>query len=337
MKLTIKTKLITISLLLLIIPLMVLGIFSYQKTKTTLDEYGVTRLMNSVETTIKMIEALNEEVEKGNIPLEVAQEKVKVAILGEKDAEGQRLINNNQDLGKNGYPFVLDQQGVQIAHPTIEGESVWEAEDENGVKFTQEQIKIANEGGGISYYEWPLPNSDQIERKVAYVKTEPHWNWVVGAGTYMMDFNAPANVIKNLIFIVIGVTLVVGFGIIWLFANSISKPIKAVTTHMSSLASGDLSKERLKVQSKDETGQLAEALNFMQDGLKNMVQKITNATETLSSQSEELTQAANEVMSGSEQISSTMQELASGSETQANTTSELYLLVFLVDFQKYHL
>ncbi|MGM8215631.1 methyl-accepting chemotaxis protein [Bacillaceae bacterium W0354] len=320
---TIKSKLIIVSILLFMIPLIVLGVFSYHKTKTTLDEYGVTRLTNSVELTIKMIEALNEEVEKGNISLEEAQEKVKVAILGEKDSEGKRSINNNQNLGENGYPFVMDQQGVQIAHPNIEGESVWEAEDENGVKFSQEQINIANDGGGISYYEWPLPNSDQIERKVAYVKTDPHWNWVVGAGTYMMDFNAPANDIKKLIFIIIGVTLVIGLAIIWLFANTISNPIKAVTTQMSSLASGDLTKAQLKFKSKDETGQLADAMNKMQDGLKGMVQSITTATESLSSHSEELTQSANEVKLGTEQVSSTMQELASGSETQANSASEL--------------
>src|SRR5690625_2442461 len=99
MKLTIRTKLILASVLLLTIPLLVLGTLSYHKTTTTLDDFGNTRLNNSVEMTISMIDALNKEVEKGNISLEDAQEELKIAILGEKDAEGNRPINKNIVVG----------------------------------------------------------------------------------------------------------------------------------------------------------------------------------------------------------------------------------------------
>src|SRR5699024_8839393 len=107
-----------------------------------------------------MIEALNEEVEKGTLSLEEAQEKVKVAILGEKDSDGVRSVNENLDLGENGYIFILNQDGEQIAHPYTEGTNVWDEEDDNGVKFAQEMIHIGNSGGGLAYYDWPLPNNE---------------------------------------------------------------------------------------------------------------------------------------------------------------------------------
>lgn len=72
---------------------------------------GKENLRNSVEMTIAMIEQFNQEVEADNLSLDEAQEKVKVAILGEMDSEGKRPINKNIKLGENGYIFVVDQKG----------------------------------------------------------------------------------------------------------------------------------------------------------------------------------------------------------------------------------
>src|SRR5690625_3713419 len=96
-----------------------------------------------------------------------------------------------------------------------------------------------------------------------------------------------------------------------------------VTEHMNLLAAGDLTQETIAIRTKDETGQLANGMNEMQDGLRGLISDVSEASEVVSSQSEELTQAANEVRAGSEQIATTMEELASGSEQQANHANEL--------------
>ena len=321
---SIKAKLIIASILLLTIPLIVLGVFSYQKSTSSLDELGAMNLKNSVVMTIEMIEALNSEVEKGNLSLEDAQEKVKVAILGEKDSEGHRPINPDLDLGENGYMFILDDEGNVIAHPTIEGDNTWDSADPNGIKSTQENIKKANEGGGFTFFSWPMPGDENvIESKVAYSEKDDNWGWTVVSGTYMMDFNAPAKEILNIILIVAGLALGLGIVIIWVFSNTISKPIRLVAERMNYLANGDLSQEKINVKSKDETGQLANAMNEMQEKLKEMIYSISSASETITSRSEELTQSSNEVKVGSDQIATTMEEIASGSETQANSISDL--------------
>ncbi|WP_133309173.1 methyl-accepting chemotaxis protein [Aeribacillus pallidus] len=321
---TIRMKLMTISFLLLTIPLVILGLLSYQKTTSSLNKLGEKNLKNSVEMTIELIDALNKEVEKGTLSLEEAQEQVKVAILGEKNADGKRSINKNFDLGENGYMYIIDQKGTLIAHPVIEGRQGWNDEDSKGVKFNQKMIKTGNEGGGLTYYEWALPdNENRIEKKVAYSKTDPHWGWVVCAGTYLMDFNQPANDLLVFLMIVIGATIVIGFFIVWLFSNSISKPIHAVSERMHLLANGDLTQGEIKIRSKDETQNLAHAINQLQNKLKEMITNISNASEVLTSHSEEMTHSANEVKAGSEQVSTTMQELASGAETQASSASDM--------------
>lgn len=150
---SIKTKLITISILLLVIPLLTLGIISYQKSKHSLDDLGKINLKNNVEMTTEMIEMLDKQVESGNISLEEAQEQVKIAILGEMNSDGTRPINENIDIGEHGYMFILDNDGIQIAHPFLEGEDSWDSVDPNGVKSTQALIEQGNDGGGFTKFE----------------------------------------------------------------------------------------------------------------------------------------------------------------------------------------
>lgn len=323
---TIRSKLILLSILLLTIPLIILGTFSYQKASTTLDESGSKRLETSVELTLKMIESLNKEVEKGNLSLLEAQEHIKVTILGEAQSDGTRPIDDNIDLGENGYLFILDENGQSLAHPNTEGDNYWEAEDQNGTLFIQETIDIGKAGGGFSNYYWPLPNNDnQIEEKVTYSKIDPHWNWVVSASTYMIDFNKPAQSILHVIYIVVAITITIGTIIVWFYTSRIGTRIQTVTERMNSLADGDLSFEKLTINSSDETGRLANALNQMQENLSKIISNIVQSSRTITNGSEELTQAANEVSEGTEQVAMTMQELASGAESQAYNSNQLLL------------
>lgn len=322
---SIKSKLISISILLLLAPMLILSIMGYQKSAASLDELGKTNLRNSVEHTIEFIEILYEQVENGALSLEDAQEKVKIAILGEMQEDGTRPINNRLDLGENGYLFVVNaSDGLSVANPGNEGESSWDIEDSNGNKFVQEFISKGVNGGGFTMYDYPLPNDKSIiEEKVVYSNYFPEWDWVVSAGAYLNDFNQPANEIRNLNYLIIGMTLLIGIFIILVFANSISKPIKKVSEHMSYIAAGDLTQDQIQIKEKDETGQLGEASNMLQRSLRELITRISNSSEKLFSQSEELSQSTSEVKTGAEQVSITMQELAAGSEKQANSASDL--------------
>lgn len=333
---SIKTKLIAFSLLLLMIPLLILGFISYQQSKSNLETVGKENLKNSVEMTIAMIEQFNQEVEAGNLSLEEAQEKVKIAILGEKDSEGKRPINKDIKLGDNGYIFVVDQKGMSVAHPNIEGTNVWDEEDDKGVKYIQEIIAKGNEGGGFVSYSWPLPNSGQLEDKGVYAETDPNWGWVIGASTYLMDFNKPAQSILKLTLLVIGLAIIVGILIIWQYASSMTKPINQAAQAMERFAEGDLSQESMAIRSRDEIGKLASAMNQMQLRLKDMIHNIAQASDLINTSSKELTHSANEVNMGAEQVAITMHELASGAEGQAHHSSALTSLMerFTSDLQE---
>lgn len=321
---TIKVKMIVLSIFLLTIPMGILAVTTYQKSTYSLDELGETNLKNSVQFVAEMIAALDVEVKKGNLSLEEAQEKVKVAILGERSADGTRPINKAIDLGKSGYMLIYDQEGNEIAHPNLEGTNAWDAEDANGVKMVQEQIERANNGGGFTYFDWALASDEsQIENKVAYSISDPHWGWVLSATAVLKEFNQPADEILTLILVIAAVTTIIGILIIWVFSNKLSTPIENVTERMGNLADGDLSGQPLQIQANDETGKLADAMNQLQNKLSTMINNISKSSKVITNHSEKLTDSAQEVMLGSEQVATTMGELASGSERQADNTNKL--------------
>src|SRR5690625_7254140 len=110
-------------------------------------------------------------------------------------------------------------------------------------------IKVGNSGGGLSYYQWPLPNDEtRLEEKVTYTRTDPHWNWAVNASTYMMDFNQEANGILNFIFITIGIALVVGLIVILIFVIRIVNSFKVDNERMIVNKQGTLNKDELSLK-----------------------------------------------------------------------------------------
>lgn len=81
---SLRTKLVTLCLAILIVPTIVIGFTSYTVSKTEMNESGKAALENSVNMVIGMISILNEQVESGDLTLEQAQEKLRVELLGEK-------------------------------------------------------------------------------------------------------------------------------------------------------------------------------------------------------------------------------------------------------------
>jgi methyl-accepting chemotaxis protein len=322
-KLTVRKKLIIVTLLLLAIPSLIIGFIGYNTAKTDLGEQGKIGLKNDVNMAIEMISLLNKEVESGKLPLKEAQEVFKATILGEQKSDGTRPINQNINMGKNGYFFVLDETGKFLAHPTKEGSTVWDSKDSNGVLYIQEFIKKGNSGGDFTLYNYPLPNNpDQIEPKITYTAKDPHWGWYISASSYMMDFNSSANQILHILFISLGISLVLGAILTYLFASSFSKPITAIAEKASKIADGDLTIELSNVKNKDEIGDLARSFNQMSLNLKDMIHQINSSAEQVAASSEELSATSEQATKATEQISSAIQEVASGSETQVASSEQ---------------
>ncbi|WP_018931063.1 methyl-accepting chemotaxis protein [Gracilibacillus lacisalsi] len=119
------------------------------------------------------------------------------------------------------------------------------------------------------------------------------------------------------------ISLVISVILITVMNRKLSKNLNKVVDFSNQIAEGNLLVENLKYQSKDEIGQLANAMNTMSSSLRNIIERVADVSNTVSSQSEQLNTSANEVKSGTEQIATTMGELADGTETQATHAGDV--------------
>lgn len=257
------------SLIFLAVPSLLIGIIGYQSSTSSLNALGAAGLQTDVRMTIEMIGALDKQVKVGKVLLADAQEQVKEAILGEKDADGKRPINPRLNLGKHGFIFIINSAGVELAHPNFEGVNVWNVRTTDGVYSTKEVVKAANNGGGFVSYEWPLPDNPNVHvPKITYAEKDPNWNWIVCAGAYLPDFNAGANRVLYILLITLGISLLAGVIVILWFSKKLTNPILQVAEHAKLMARGVYTQEPIEITSRDEIGELVLNFNIMKENQK---------------------------------------------------------------------
>ncbi|MEK5330930.1 MULTISPECIES: methyl-accepting chemotaxis protein [unclassified Lysinibacillus] len=319
---SIQGKLIIVSMALLIVPSLIIGIVSYGKAKDGMEGLGEQVLQNSVESTLQLIELANESVEKGDIPLEVAQEKVREALLGPKDSEGKRPINYPGNLGEYGYIYVLDDKGTLTTHPTREGDNLWDEQDSSGTYFIRDVTERALEGGGFTKYEFALPGQDVLADKIIYSTKDPHWGWIIASGTYMQDFNKEA----NSLLLVIGLTLlgaiIIGTVIVILVSRHLALPVKKLSTRVREVAQGNLTVEIENLQRTDEIGQLNTGFNDMVDQLKTLITNVEESIAEIQSTSSNLTAVAEETNAYGDEIVKAINEVSRGAVKQASDAED---------------
>jgi len=94
---------------------------------------------------------------------------------------------NTFKYDKNGYVFVFNYQGINLAHIKKEyrGKQRIELKDTNSFEITKEVIKIAQKGSGyIKYIGTIKPETNRPASKTTYVKGFKDWQWAIGTGFY---------------------------------------------------------------------------------------------------------------------------------------------------------
>ncbi|GED64541.1 methyl-accepting chemotaxis protein [Lysinibacillus fusiformis] len=314
---SIQGKLVVISLALLIIPSLIIGVVSYSKAKNGMEDIGEQVIYNSVQSALQIIELANESVEKGDIPLDVAQERVREAFLGPKDSEGKRPINYPGDLGEYGYIYVLDDKGTLTTHPTREGDNLWNDQDSSGNYFIREVTDRALDGGGFTKYEFELPGQNVLADKIIYSAKDPHWGWIIASGTYMQDFNAEANSLLLVIGLTLAGAIIIGVMVVILVSRHLALPVKKLSQRVREVAKGNLTVDIEHLQRTDEIGQLNEGFNEMVDQLKTLISDVEEAIVEIQSTSSNLTAVAEETNAYGDEIVKAINEVSNGAVKQA--------------------
>jgi methyl-accepting chemotaxis protein len=165
-------------------------------------------------------------------------------------------------VSKDNYFFVHNFDGVTLVHanPAFINQPRMNYKDPDGVETVRLQVEAAKRGGDFFTYRYPHPGGTVPARKLGYSAGFGEWHWAIGTGVYVDDIDAAFDdaAVKHLL-VGGGVLLLAGM-LAFIIARSISQPLTLITSRMAQLAEGHLNVEVPFLTDRDETGQLARAL-----------------------------------------------------------------------------
>jgi signal transduction histidine kinase len=196
-----------------------------------------------------------------------------------------RSISYGED---DGYIFAFDYSGLTQAHPAnpeLEGENLIDLTDVNGVRVIAELINTAKNGGGYVSYMWEKPSKGHEVSKLSYAIALKEFGWMLGTGFYIDDID-DAVLLKQqevdeegkktiILHLLVGsaILLLVIIINLWFYNRALVKPIRQLTKSARQMSLGKMDTV-ITVNSKDEIGELADAISRMQKSLKVVFKKL---------------------------------------------------------------
>ncbi len=200
-------------------------------------------------------------------------------LLSEKDAKAEaiRLLKDLRYGPENtDYFWINDFRPYMIMDPykiALTGTDLSAITDSTGKAIFLEIVNICEQQGeGFIKYMWQYgAEYGREEEKISYVKAFEPWEWIVGTGVYIVDVQQVIDAKRNQYLLIAGILAVLCFTLLFLSTRIISKNIRTITKVANKLALGD-TKQRVKVTSTDETGEMATALTNVINYLWDMSQ-----------------------------------------------------------------
>ncbi len=242
------------------------------------------------------------------VPIQTPEGKIAgvFASVVKLDALSEKITQTK--VGETGYPFMIDKNGIVIAHPDknlilkLDGTTLQGMEHVIGAMISQKS--------GVDDYTFK--GVDKIAGFAPVTLT----GWSISVTQNKSEFMKPVRAIQTMVLILGAVFLILTLvGVFW-FVRGIMAQLgndpSEIAKIAASIAQGDLT---VKFDTKDRaiTGVYAN-MKEMTDNLTTMFKDISSGVQTLTSSSTELSAISQQMASGAEQTSERSSSVASASE-----------------------
>jgi len=231
--------------------------------------------------------------------------------------EIQKISQTHKPLG-DALTAVFSNDGTVTAHfdPSRIGKKILESERDMFGPYLEDFMGALKDGRPYSFVRYvPAVGSDMtfFFSPIKIGESTTPWNFAVAIATKTVM--APVyNMIEIAVYISIAIIIVVIIVAVYM-SNSISKPIVKVTNTIKDISEGegDLT-QNIKVQSRDEVGDLARYFNKLMEVLRKPIGETKIIVEQLASSSKDLSAVSNDLSASSEETVNTAGNVASTAE-----------------------
>nr|WP_251375749.1 methyl-accepting chemotaxis protein [Paenibacillus sp. YPG26] len=226
----------------------------------------------------------------------------------------QNIIKDTK-LGETGWAFMINKDGTYLAGPDTGLIMKQKLQDSKDIELARVAKSMLSQGHGVDAYEAKNGNNHVYYAKLAQT------DWILAMVLPDKELSSKVNalMVKVIVTSLVGIVLVIA--LIVLFTNHLANLTKRVNKMAERMSQGDFTYS-LKVQSKDEFGQMAASLNETSRTLSGMIREVRDHAMHVASTSEQLAASADQTSKTSEEITLTIQQVASGAEAQQRGTQE---------------
>ncbi len=201
---------------------------------------------------------------------------------------------------KTGYPFIVDKEGNFIIHPDKEKTSAAQT------IFFQKLINSDDNSNSIKY-KWP--ENENGKDKILFFKYFKPFESYLCVSIYEEDINGSTKQLSSIVIISVIVAIVLFFLSFMQILNPLIDKIRKSAEFAQKISQGNLN-VKLNINQRDEIGDLAKALSYMQQKLKGIITEIIASAEYISSASKQLDSSALLVSQGATEQASSVEEVS---------------------------
>jgi PAS domain S-box-containing protein len=189
--LNIRAKLLGGHTLVIVLAVLVGGGFIVSRVQTTIETHIESELTNATAAIRHMVRTaastsiknhLRAVAEKNLEIVQAVYQEFEQGLITETQAkELCRKILFSQTIGRTGYIFCANTQGIAAEHPNpgVTGKRFMDRE------FVREMIRLKT---GYLEYEWKNPEEDTMKPKAMYMSYFAPWDWIIAVSTYQEEF-----------------------------------------------------------------------------------------------------------------------------------------------------
>ncbi|MEH7385015.1 methyl-accepting chemotaxis protein [Bacillus sp. JJ1521] len=312
---SITIKMMALLTVIIVVSVSIIGVTSYYIAKDQLIKAGKQELYHIVNSAFATLEAINQQIEKGDLTLDEGKEEARILLSGPKLENGEHDYKKSHFLYKGeGYILGYDANYSSQVHPSNPVGDIPEntTNRELMVKGSLEK----NIEDRYVYFDDFNNELGVTRKKITYMEHFEPWDWYIGLTVYEDEFFEGLSIVKTIILIGTLVIIMISIAVFYIAMRKKMALLKEVTTASINIADGKLHVTNL-VESKDEIGQLAKAYNTMSFQLRQLLENVKNTSSYLLDSATELSAVSEQTLASSDEIGTAISEISKGTQEQA--------------------